>query len=230
MMVKTLLRCTSALTILVAAGAAQAAPLYDTIIRGGTVVDGSGAPGRRADVAIKRGHIVAVGDLAGADAANSIDAKGLVVAPGFINLHSHAEANAVATAANVLTQGITTELINSDGGGDSDIVKSLGQYGAQGLAENIGAYIGFNSVWRETVGLDDRRATEDEIKTMRGTIARNLGQGAWGVSAGLDYKPGYFASVEEVVNTIRPAAPWRTTTGPANRPCRSWNSLWSSAS
>ena len=95
MMVKTLLRCTSALTILVAAGAAQAAPLYDTIIRGGTVVDGSGAPGRRADVAIKRGHIVAVGDLAGADAANSIDAKGLVVAPGFINLHSHAEANAV---------------------------------------------------------------------------------------------------------------------------------------
>ncbi|MDT9600670.1 N-acyl-D-amino-acid deacylase family protein [Sphingosinicella rhizophila] len=210
MMKKRLTGISAAVLALMAGTAAGAAPAYDLIIRSGTILDGSGLLGFEGDVAVKGGHIVAVGDLAGAEAAQVIDASGLMVAPGFINIHSHSEADAVGTAVNTLTQGITTEMINSDGSGAADIGAQLAQFAANGLAENIGAYIGFNYVWTEIVGRDDRRATAGEIGRMRSLIETNLERGAWGVSAGLDYKPGYYAEADEVVKVVSVARPWRT--------------------
>jgi N-acyl-D-aspartate/D-glutamate deacylase len=183
---------------------------YDVVIRGGTVIDGTGGAPYRADVGIVGKHIARVGDLSRASATTVIDAAGLYVTPGFINLHSHASPAALSTAENMLTQGVTLEILNADGGGPADITKQLADIAASGLAINIGANAGFNSVWTSVVGESDRRPTPDEIRTMREMLVANLDRGAWGVSAGLDYKPAYFASTEEVTEIVQAARPYRT--------------------
>ncbi len=189
---------------------AQAPPSYDLIIRHGTVIDGTGSPRYRADVAIAGGSIARVGDLAGARGIAEIDATGLFVAPGFINIHSHATAAGLVTATNMLTQGVTTELLNADGAGPLDLDEQLTSTVARGLAVNVGANIGFNSVWSRVVGLADRRPTEDEVTRMRDLITAGLRAGAWGVSAGLDYKPAYFAQTEDVIRVVEVARAART--------------------
>ncbi len=189
-------------------GSAQTAP-YDAIIRHGTILDGSGNPRFEADIAIRRGFIVAIGNVAGT-ATEEIDARGLFVAPGFINIHSHASPDALPTAVNMLTQGVTTEIVNADGSGPIDLTQQMKLLGEAGLAVNTGGYIGFNSVWQTVVGAADRRPTPAEIERMRGMIAAGLEQGAWGVSAGLDYKPGYYARTEEVIKVVDAAKPART--------------------
>jgi N-acyl-D-aspartate/D-glutamate deacylase len=183
---------------------------YDLLIRHGTLIDGTGAPMYRADLAVSGGFIVRVGDIPNATAAEEIDATGLYVTPGFINLHSHAAPNALSSAVNMLTQGVTFELLNADGGGRTDIAQQLQQAAADGLALNVGANIGFNSAWVATVGEADRRPSAEEIARMREILTMNLEAGAWGVSAGLDYKPAYYATAEEVVEVVKAAAPWRT--------------------
>jgi len=183
---------------------------FDIIIRYGTVIDGSGNPRYDADVGIKGGFILAVGDLNAATAATQIDARGLFVTPGFINIHSHAAANALPTAVNMLTQGVTTEIVNADGSGPLDVAQQMSTLAASGLAVNIGGYIGFNAIWAEVVGNIDRRPSPEEIDRMRRLIAVGLSQGAWGVSAGLDYKPAYFARTEEVIQIVDVARPSRT--------------------
>src|SRR5262249_53576534 len=180
------------------------------IIRHGTVIDGSGGSPRRADVAIADGAIVRVGNLEAERATTEIDATDLYVAPGFINIHSHASPDALPTAENMLTQGVTTEIVNPDGGGYTDIAQQLADGAVSGLAVNVGAYIGFNSIWADVVGSADRRPTDDEVDRMRAMVISGLEHGAWGVSAGLDYKPAYYAQVEEVVRVLGPAAKWRT--------------------
>lgn len=204
-------------SFIVAAGAARLhsqpqapAAIYDVIIRHGTVLDGSGAPRYRADVAIAGGSIARVGDLAQARAAVDIDATGLFVAPGFINIHSHAQPDGLVAAANMLTQGVTTEILNSDGAGPVDIDSQLAGAFERGLAINAGVNIGFNSVWRQVVGLADRRPAAEEITRMRRMITDGLAAGAWGISAGLDYQPAYFAQAEEVIKVIDVAGPSRT--------------------
>ena len=195
---------------------AQAAPAlakdaaYDIVIKGGTIVDGSGLAAYPGDVAIADGHIVAVGDLGKAKAAKTIDAAGLVVAPGFINIHSHAEPEGVSTAVNMLTQGVTTEIVNADGGGGNDIAAQLPEMAANGLAENLGAYVGFNAVWRDAMGDRDLRPTPEQIASMKAAIEKNLKAGAWGVASGLDYRPSYYAKPEEVIDIVSVAKPWRT--------------------
>lgn len=183
---------------------------FDIVIRNGTVIDGSGNPRFDADVGITNGFIAAIGELDDATAGTYIDARGLFVTPGFINIHSHASADALPTAVNMLTQGVTTEIINADGGGPLDLAQQMSQLAGAGLALNIGGFIGFNQAWATVVGNSDRRPTPDEIARMRGIIALGLSQGAWGVSAGLDYKPGYFARTEEVIQIVEVARPART--------------------
>ena len=185
-------------------------PRYDLIIRRGTVLDGSGIPRYRADVGIANGFVSRVGDLGNARAAEEIDATGLFVTPGFINIHSHASVDALPTAENMLTQGVTTEILNPDGGGSVDLTQQLARASAAGLALNVGAYIGFNSAWTQVMGPADRRASPEEIERMRAIVVGGLEAGAWGVSAGLDYKPAYFAQVEEVIRVVEPARKWRT--------------------
>lgn len=184
-------------------------PAYDLVIRHGTIVDGSGLRRFDGDVAIKNGFIVSVGAAPGS-AATEIDATGMFVAPGFINIHSHASPDALPTAVNMLTQGVTTEIFNADGAGPLDVAAQMRQLEAPGLAVNIGGYIGFNSVWQAVVGNTDRRPNPEDIQKMRAMIAAGLDQGAWGVSAGLDYKPGYFAQTEEVIKVVDAAKPYRT--------------------
>ena len=107
-------------------------------------------------------------------------------------------------------QGVTTEIFNADGGGAADLEEQLPALKDAGLAINIGGYIGFNAVWQTVVGNTDRRPNPEEIERMRGMINEALGYGAWGVSAGLDYKPGYFARTEEVIKVVDVARPMRT--------------------
>ena len=185
-------------------------PTFDVILRGGTVIDGTGAAPFVADVAIAGTHIARVGDLGRAAAPVELDVQGLYVAPGFLNLHSHASPGALGTAVNMLTQGVTTELLNADGGGPVDVAQQLTAAATSGLAVNVGAYIGFNRAWTTIVGDADRRPTVEDIVRMREMLASNLEHGAWGVSAGLDYKPAYFATTNEVIEVVRAAAPWRT--------------------
>ena len=184
-------------------------PAYDVVIRHGTIVDGTGLSRFNADVGIKNGFIVAIGSI-GASGAMELDAAGMFVAPGFINIHSHAAPDALPTAVNMLTQGVTTEIINADGGSPLDVAAQLQSLESKRLAVNIGGYIGFNSVWQTVVGNTDRRPTADDIQRMRSMISSGLDQGAWGVSAGLDYKPGYFAKTEEVIRVVDVARDART--------------------
>ena len=187
-----------------------AATSYDIILRNGTIIDGTGGKSYRADIAVRNGFIYRIGNLRDSKAATEIDVSGLVVAPGFINLHSHASQLGAQTAVNMLTQGVTTEIINADGAGGLNLNTQLNDFSAAGLAINIGGYVGFNSVWASVVGQADRRPSADEIQKMREMLTDNLKQGAWGVSAGLDYKPGYFAHTDEVIAVMQAAKPWRT--------------------
>ena len=180
---------------------------YDVILRHGTVADGAGARPYRADVGISKGFVMRIGDLAAVKAGVDLDVSGMVVAPGFINIHSHATPAGIRAAANMLTQGVTTEIINADGSGTLDVVPT---FTANGLALNLGAYVGFNSVWAAVVGRSDRRPSAADIAKMQGMITAGLDAGAWGVSAGLDYKPGYFAKTDEVIAVMKAAAPYRT--------------------
>ena len=193
-----------------APAAAQQPERYDVILRHGTLIDGTGAPRRAADIAMTGDRIVRIGNLAHAHARTELDIRGLIVAPGFINLHSHASAPGLTTAANMLTQGVTTELMNADGQSPLDLAKQRASLTGSGLALNIGTYIGFNSVWASVVGQADRRPSASELDSMRTLVRRGLEAGAFGVSSGLDYKPGYFAKADEVIAVIEPARPWRT--------------------
>jgi len=185
-------------------------PAFDIILRHGTVIDGSGLPRVRADVAIANGFIARIGDLSKEHAELEIDARGLFVAPGFINIHSHASPPALPRAENMLTQGVTTEILNPDGGGSTSLGDQLAGASAPGLAVNIGAYVGFNAVWSDVMGPADRRATPEGIEKMCALIVRGLEDGAWGVSAGLDYKPAYYAQIE--VGVLQTADKWASFT------------------
>ena len=184
---------------------------FDMILRHGTVLDGTGGPPPyKADLGILGGVIAQIGDLRGERALVDLDVTDLVLAPGVINLHSHSAADALPRAENLLTQGVTTVILNSDGRGPEDISTQLAGIGRQGLAVNVGAYIGFNSVWQAVMDLQDRRPAVADIDRMRSLIVRGLEHGAWGVSAGLEYVPAYYAKTEEVVRVVGAAAQWRT--------------------
>ena len=121
LMVAAVLTASNSVPVLSIADAQQPPGQYDLILRGGTVLDGTGAARFRADVAITDGFIVRVGDLSKVRARADIDVRGLMVAPGFINIHSHAVPAVLPTAENMLTQGVTSELLNADGAGPLDI-------------------------------------------------------------------------------------------------------------
>jgi len=185
-------------------------PVFDIVLRNGTILDGSGGPPYKADVGISGGFITAIGNLASARAQVDLSAGGLFVVPGFINIHSHAVPAGLLRAENMLTQGVTTEIINPDGFGTANIKTQLSGLAASGLAVNVGAYIGFNAVWQDVIGTTDRRPTQDDINRMRVLVNQGLEDGAWGVSAGLDYVPARFATTDEVVRVVEVARAWRT--------------------
>ncbi|MBL4580505.1 MAG: amidohydrolase family protein [Gammaproteobacteria bacterium] len=201
---QSLFICTLVLTLF----ACSEPVTYDLLLRGGTVVDGSDSPPFIADVAITDDRIVAVGDLNASSATVELDVSGLVVAPGFINIHSHAQTDGLPTAVNMLSQGVTSEIINADGSGPVDLQAQLNSLESGGLAVNVGAMIGFNSVWREVVGMEEVRPSSDQIQAMQALVQQGLESGGWGISAGLDYVPGYYATTDEVIQILSPFALW----------------------
>jgi len=182
--------------------------MEDIIIRGGLVIDGTGAPGYRADVAVKDGKISAIGDLADTAAKKILDAAGLVVAPGFIDAHAHSDDSFLQddSWASKLYQGVTTEVSGQCGSGgfpsekysDFDDLVQKFESGSYAMACNQAMLVGHGDLRAAAVGYEDRPATGEEMEKMKSLLRHNLQQGAWGMSLGLEYSPGFFADAEEL--------------------------------
>jgi dihydroorotase/N-acyl-D-amino-acid deacylase len=180
---------------------------FDLLITGGTVYDGSGAPGVAADVGVRDDRIVAIGDLAGAESTRTLDATGLAVAPGFVDLHTHLDPLLRLPAAEShLRQGVTTALGAPDGGGPLPLAPYLDEAEALGMGMNVAFLVGHNSVRRDVLDLEDRAPTDAELERMSALVAEAMGQGAFGISTGLKYLPGAFSDLDEVVALSRVAA------------------------
>ncbi|HIN12254.1 MAG TPA: D-aminoacylase, partial [Acidobacteria bacterium] len=197
------LRLSCTLLLAVAAPAPLAQEAYDLVIAGGFVVDGTGTPGYRADVAVAGERIVAVGLVDPSRARRVIDAGGLWVTPGFIDPHSHAAGGLASAelshARPLLAQGITTVFVNPDGGGPVDLVAQRGQLLEHGLGVNVAQLVGHGSIRSTVIGRDDRAPTADELDRMRALAREAMEQGAFGLSSGLFYAPGSYAEIGEVV-------------------------------
>jgi len=174
------------------------------------VIDGSGSAARVADVGILGDRIVLVGDGSKAQAARVIDAKGLIVSPGFIDPHAHVLEDLASAAKKsneaYLFQGVTTVLTGNDGQGPIQTGATLAKWKQQGIGTNAGVYIGQGTVRREVMGMSDAAASADQIAKMKGLVARGVEQGAMGMSTGLYYAPGSYASTEEVIVLAKAAA------------------------
>lgn len=193
---------------------------FDTIIMGGVVLDGSGNPSFRADVGITDGRIIAVGSLPAATAERVIDANGRVVAPGFIDIHSHAdEVNRTGlrdpdprrrSAPNLVTQGITTVVVNQDGRSPWPIGEQREAIERLKIGPNAMLLVGHGAVRRQVMGDDFRRpATAAEIEQMRALVRQALDEGAVGISAGLEYVPGRWSTTDEVAALVGEIVPYR---------------------
>lgn len=198
-------------TLWIRSGASNAAPQgeLDVIIKDGTVFDGTGSKGVLTDVGVKDGRVVYVGDLAGSEANRVVDASGLYVTPGFIDVHSHADIDAIASAKSSLTQGVTTEAIGPDGSGPYDIAAQFSELDALDKGINLAPYVGFNSVWTDIVGEADVRPTEVQFETMQSVFNQALKDGAWSVSSGLGYFPARYSKTEEVSASLGDLTRWR---------------------
>ena len=183
--------------------------IYDILIRNGRVLDGSGNPWQAADIAIAGGRIVGMGRLDGAAATRTIDATGLTVTPGFIDVHSHA-ANGLAgplrDARQLLAQGLTTVVLNPDGGGPVDIRGQRALFERGGTGVNVAFYAPHGSIRREVLGMDDRAPTAAELERMVALARSGMEAGAIGLSSGLYYAPGSYARLEEVIALAKVAA------------------------
>lgn len=175
----------------------------DVVLQGGLVVDGTGAPGRRADVAIKGDRIVAVGDLEPGAGATVIDAKDWVVAPGFIDLHSHSDENILKPKTrsnfNFQTQGVTTIVTGNCGGGILDVEKYFRTLDEQGAGTNVIHLIPHGKVRSSVLGNAERAPSEGELARMKAIVERGMRAGAWGISSGLIYVPSRYADADELV-------------------------------
>lgn len=206
-------------------------PQYDLLIVGGHIVDGSGSPWFEGSVAVKDGRIVDVGRLPNATARQVIDAAGLVVAPGFIDLHSHSDFTLLADGKgqSKIRQGVTTEILGeADSAGpvlgpvtpefDKDLKTygierdwtTLGGYFArlerQGVSVNIASYVGSGQVRECVLGNVDRDPTAEDMERIKGLVEQAMREGAIGLSSGLIYPPNSFAKTDELIEFAKVAA------------------------
>jgi N-acyl-D-amino-acid deacylase len=211
----------AALTAAVVAGclavvAAQPAQRFDLLIRNGRVMDGTGNPWFPADIGIQNGRIAAIGKLGSAQAARVIDATGKYVVPGFIDIHSHADDGSGPrgglrdpdpvrrSAPNLVSQGITTVVVNQDGRSPWPVAEQRALLEKTGIGPNAMLLVGHGTVRRSVMGEDVRRpARPDEIVRMRALVKQALQEGAAGMSAGLEYDPGRWSTTDEVVELAR---------------------------
>lgn len=198
------------LLVTLISAAPAAAQNYDVVFRNARVLDGTGNPWFRADVAIQGDRVAAVGSLGDVPARQVIDATGLYVAPGFIDTHTHAGSSLddeeLSAAEPLLAQGITTILANPDGGGPVDLAAQTAAILEHGVAVNVGLLIGHGSVRSDVIGMEDREPTTAELDTMRELVHRAMQEGAYGLSSGIFYAPGSYASNNEVIELAKVVA------------------------
>jgi N-acyl-D-amino-acid deacylase len=213
---------------------AQQPPAFDTVIRGGTVYDGTGAPGVRADAGIRGDRIAAVGDLEGATATTTIDARNMAVAPGFINMLSWATESLLVDGRSQgdIRQGVTTEIFgegSSMGPLNADMKKrvieqmgdiryeitwtTLSEYllelERRGVAPNVASFLGATTVREHVIGLEDRKPTPEQLDAMRAIVRREMEAGALGIGSSLIYAPAFYATTEELIELCKVAAEYR---------------------
>ena len=189
---------------------ARAAGRFDVVIRNARVMDGMGNPWLRADLGITGDRIAAIGQLANAAAGRTIDARDRVVAPGFIDVHSHAGEGIRSAALHqgqpLLAQGVTTFIANPDGGGPTDLAAQRAAIEAARPGPNVALLIGHGSVRRAVMADAKREPTAAELQQMKDLVRRGMADGAFGLSSGLFYVPGSFATTEEVIALAAVAA------------------------
>jgi N-acyl-D-amino-acid deacylase len=213
--------------------ACEAFNKFDLLIIGGLIYDGSGQPGIISDLAIKNGKLVAFGDLKNKSAQRKIEATDLAVAPGFIDFHSHSDEELLlgGEAQSKIRQGVTTEIIGQDGdsvapltekmrakwsenlkatyGVESDWVDFAGYFRRlerQKIITNVISMVGQGSLREYVVGEDNRPATSEEIEKMKALAREAFRQGVYGISSGLEYTPGSFATAEEIIEVCQALA------------------------
>jgi len=207
--------------------------LYDLIIKNGVVLNGTGNPWFKADLAISDGKIARIGKLSSESAYKSIDAANLFVAPGFIDIHSHADFTLLLNpkAESLVRQGVTTTVIGNCGhtpypveeGRKEDLKRIITGYQEmeidwvsldgylkrlekQGVAINVVPLVGHGSIRVATMGFDARLPTKDELEKMKKWVRRSLDEGAFGLSTGLEYPPGFYSNTEEIVELCKVVA------------------------
>lgn len=208
--------------------------LLDMIVKSGRVVDGTGNPWFKADVGIKDGKIVEVGKLASNTADEVIEAKGLIVSPGFIDMHTHSDFPLLINprAESSVRQGVTTEVIGNCGyscgpvrDATRDLLKrsilgyspevevdwhSLGEYldrlEERGIAHNVATLVGHGAVRIAVMGFDSRLPTKEELNEMKALVAKSMEEGAFGMSTGLVYAPGNSSDTLELVELCKVVA------------------------
>jgi N-acyl-D-amino-acid deacylase len=187
----------------------QAQPSFDLLVRNGRVMDGTGNPWMRADIGVRGDRIVAIGRLAGASAKTVIDAADRLVTPGFIDVHSHAAEGLtrpeLRQAQPILAQGVTSLVVNPDGGGPVDLAAQAVRLQQGGLGPNVALLVGHGSVRTEVLGKAERAPSAEELERMCALVRRAMAAGAFGLSSGLFYTPGSFAKTEEVIALARAA-------------------------
>jgi dihydroorotase/N-acyl-D-amino-acid deacylase len=180
-------------------------PRFDVLITGAKVVDGSGAPWFYADIGIQGDHIAAIAPLANATAATRVDARGLVVAPGFLDIHSHGRRGIfnVPTAENYLREGVTTIIEGPDGSSPLPLAPFLDRIAKTPISINFASFVGQGTIRSEVMGLVNRPATPEELAKMKALAEQAMRDGAFGLSTGLFYVPGNFTPTEEVIEIAK---------------------------
>jgi N-acyl-D-amino-acid deacylase len=180
---------------------------YDVMILNGKIIDGTGNSWYYGDIAIKDGKIVYVGKTNNVTATKVIDAKGLTVAPGFIDVHGHIEGGVFENpaAGNYIYDGVTTVITGNCGGSADDLKKFFWRLDSMKTSINVASLVGHNTVRRLAMGLDNRLATADEQKKMEELVAQAMRDGAVGLSTGLIYLPGMYSNTEEVIGLAKAA-------------------------
>ncbi|MCS6974482.1 MAG: D-aminoacylase [Cyclobacteriaceae bacterium] len=194
--------------LLTCVAACATAQSYDLLIRNGKIIDGTGNNWYYADVAIKEGRIARVGKLQNATATRVIDASGLVVCPGFIDVHTHIEGNVleVPTAGNFILDGVTSVVTGNCGSSAVDIEKFWKQLDSVRVSLNVATLIGHNSVRRAIMGDEQRDPAPQELERMKELVEQGMKAGAVGLATGLIYVPGTYAKTDEIVALAQVAA------------------------
>jgi N-acyl-D-amino-acid deacylase len=202
-------RILSVLLLLYLTSSAWAQSL-DLVIRNGSVLDGSGSPAKQVDIGIRGDRVVLIGKNLRQKASRVIDAHGLIVAPGFIDPHTHTfeDLSNPATSRNdaYLMQGVTTVTTGNDGSSPVQIGDALHKWAQQGIGTNAALFIGQGSVRDAVMGMSDAKPTPAQMDSMKALVDRGMKEGAIGMSTGLYYAPGSYSSTEEVIALAKVAA------------------------